>query len=335
MKRETFEKRAHDNQTLYLIKPDAFHKRDEIFEQIQKAGFESVSSIDTVLEEKVIRMLYGGNEDLLPFMIEYLAGRNVQVGVLTKHDAIKSFITLAGWFADPRKCRRNSLRHRYGNMKPLLRSGREHFYNAIHRTTQTDLQRELAIYWEELLHPRVIAAVKEIVSKHADCIERVKYHNDPVVANGIALAERYRANKSVVEIACYLHDVTRMSGDVVTHHITGGQVAEDLLRTFNYPSDKILLIRNCILNHRGSTGGERVSLEEKIVATADAMAHIQYPLPLFYKMFHNANMSMIEGRDTIIRKLARSWKKIHFPEVQDELRGRYQYLLEILKQENE
>ena len=54
-----------------------------------------------------------------------------------------------------------------------------------------------------------------------------------------------------------------------TNH-TGAKVAEEKLKELGYPIEKIELVRKCILNHRGSQQNFRDSIEEQILAEADA-----------------------------------------------------------------
>ena len=59
--------------------------------------------------------------------------------------------------------------------------------------------------------------------------DRVKYHIEPVVKSAKNLALKFNADVQVVEIASYLHDVTKITGDRKKHHITGAKYAENLL----------------------------------------------------------------------------------------------------------
>lgn len=321
--------------TLYIIKPDAYSMREKILEEFTRGGFKILSKTDVILNPETVKKFYAQeDEELVSFLVEYMGNCEVQVGILEKSNAIPNFIQLAGWMADPRRCDKSSIRYKYGRKKPLVRGGRTYYYNAIHRTVQ-NLEREIEIYWDAIKHPDILIAVKQLVTENADSVERIRYHIDPVVKNGMALADKYGASRPIIEIACYLHDITRMTGDRDDHHISGAKVAEDLLSKFNYPEERIEIIKQCILNHRGDANEVGGTIEERIVATADAMAHIQYPLPLFYTFFGKRNLSMEVGREQMIKKLEKSWKKIYFPEVQDELRERYNYLIQILRFEYE
>lgn len=87
------------------------------------------------------------------------------------------------------------------------------------------------------------------------------------------LAEKLNADSEIVELAAWLHDIGSIKGDYKNHHISGAEIAEKKLKELNYPEEKIILVKTCILNHRGSINNARKSAEEQIIAEADAMSH--------------------------------------------------------------
>lgn len=161
--------------------------------------------------------------------------------------------------------------------------------------------------------------------------DRIKYHIHPVVENACKMAKKLKADIQVVEISAYLHDITKITGERKNHHLTGAEYAENFLSKYNLESEKIEQIKNCIKKHRGSSEFTRDTIEEKIVATADAMAHIEHPLTLFYAWYGNRKCQIDEGADGIIHKLQRSWNKIEFEDVKENLNEKYQILMKILK----
>lgn len=159
---------------------------------------------------------------------------------------------------------------------------------------------------------------------------RMKYHIIPVVNISLEMAEKLGADKEVVEISAYLHDVTRILGDKENHHITGAKYAREFLEKYEFDNKKIKLIEACIKNHRGSVNNKRETLEEKIIATADAISHIEYPLPLFYTWYGKRKATLEGGAIEIKNKLQRSWNKIEFEYKKDEIKEKYNYLMEVL-----
>lgn len=160
--------------------------------------------------------------------------------------------------------------------------------------------------------------------------DRVKYHIEPVVKSAKNLALKFNADVQVVEIASYLHDVTKITGDRKKHHITGAKYAEVFLSKYNIEEWKVESIKNCIKKHRGLSEYTRDTIEEKIVATADTIAHIEHPLTLFYAWYGKRQCQIDEGADGIINKLQKSWEKIEFEDVKKELEEKYKILMKLL-----
>lgn len=159
---------------------------------------------------------------------------------------------------------------------------------------------------------------------------RMKYHILPVVRIANEMARRLDADVEVVEIAAYLHDITRILGDRESHHISGAEYAKNFLTRYDFDDKKIELIEKCIKNHRGSIENKRESIEEKIISTADAVSHIEYPLPLFYTWYGKRGATLDAGRIEIRNKLQRSWKKIEIQYKKEEIKEKYFYLMEVL-----
>ncbi|MDE6412696.1 MAG: HDIG domain-containing protein, partial [Eubacterium sp.] len=72
-------------------------------------------------------------------------------------------------------------------------------------------------------------------------------HIVAVVKNGEFLAKQYGADKEIVSIASWLHDIASATDYSLykNHHIHGAEIAYDILTKFNYDEDKILLVQNC------------------------------------------------------------------------------------------
>ncbi len=160
--------------------------------------------------------------------------------------------------------------------------------------------------------------------------DRMKYHIIPVVQISKEMAKELKADVIVVEIAAYLHDVTKILGDKEYHHISGAKYAREFLENYEIEDEKVELIEKCIINHRGSTKCQRQTLEEKIIATADAVAHFKHPLTLFYAWYGRRQCSIDEGAEGIKNKLQKSWNKIEFEYKKDEIKEIYEYLMKML-----
>jgi len=79
-----------------------------------------------------------------------------------------------------------------------------------------------------------------------------KFHLLPVIKNACMLAEKYNADKDVVEVAAIFHDyadlLDLLNRDI--HHILGAELAEGILLQDGFPQDFIDKVKKCIQNHR-------------------------------------------------------------------------------------
>jgi uncharacterized protein len=87
-------------------------------------------------------------------------------------------------------------------------------------------------------------------------------------------------------------------------------MAEEILKSYNYPTDKIELIKLCILNHRGSVVREKTTKEEICVADADAISHYDTLPSLFYLAFVQRKLNIDDGVEFVKSKLERSYNKM-------------------------
>lgn len=138
------------------------------------------------------------------------------------------------------------------------------------------------------------------------------YHIEAVVKNGELLAERYGADKEIVIIAAWLHDIASVTDYSLyeKHHIHGAAMAYEILRKFDYEEEKIARVQACIRNHRGSLCLRRTSPEELCVADADAIAHFDSAPSLLYMAYVKKKMDIEEGKEFVKNKLTRSFCKL-------------------------
>ncbi len=103
-----------------------------------------------------------------------------------------------------------------------------------------------------------------------------------VVKESLILAEKYNADKEIVELGAMLHDIALMSkvGTKADHHENGAKIARSLLEKYKVLPSKIDKILGCVLHHRASKNAENI--EELCVADADILAHFDnIPMCLF------------------------------------------------------
>lgn len=138
------------------------------------------------------------------------------------------------------------------------------------------------------------------------------YHIAAVVKNAAILAEQYGADKEVVMLAAWLHDIASVTDYSLyeNHHIHGAEMAYPILKKYNYDDAKIALVQDCIRNHRGSVCLEKKSVEELCVADADAISHFDNVPGLLHLAYVTKGMDIEEGVDFVRKKLARSFQKL-------------------------
>ena len=138
------------------------------------------------------------------------------------------------------------------------------------------------------------------------------YHIAAVVKNAEILAEEYEADKEVVMIAAWLHDIASITDYSLyeLHHIHGAEMAYGILKEYGYDDKKIPLVQECIKNHRGSIILDRNSIEELCVADADAISHFDSVPSLLYLAYVQKGMGIEEGKEFVKDKLLRSFQKL-------------------------
>jgi uncharacterized protein len=157
-------------------------------------------------------------------------------------------------------------------------------------------------------------------------------HIVEVVKNAEILAEKYGADKEVVLIAAWLHDIASITDYSLydLHHIHGAEMAYSILKEYRYDSQKIRMVQECIKNHRGSVNLEKNSLEELCVADADAISHFDSVPGLLYLAYVQKGMGVEAGKEFVKNKLARSFQKLS-TESKQHYHDKYEKVMEVLK----
>lgn len=138
------------------------------------------------------------------------------------------------------------------------------------------------------------------------------HHIELVYKIAIKICDEYNADYEIVALAALLHDIASVTNKDFTeqHHIIGSEIAESLLKKYNLRSEKIEIIKKCILNHRGSILMDKNTPEEICIADSDAMAHF-YSVPSLLRMVYvEKGMSIDDGADFVLKKLERSYNKL-------------------------
>lgn len=157
------------------------------------------------------------------------------------------------------------------------------------------------------------------------------YHIRAVVDNAAMLAKQFGADEEIVIIAAWLHDVASITdyNFYEKHHIHGAEMAKEILEKFDYDKAKIAQVQSCVLKHRGSISGERLSMEELCVADADAISHFDSVPSLLYLAYVERKMDIEEGISFVKQKLERSYNKLS-DRSKEIYRTKYQQAMSVL-----
>ena len=157
-------------------------------------------------------------------------------------------------------------------------------------------------------------------------------HLSLVSTKAVQLAEKLNANKEIVFLAAWFHDIGTITYGKRDHHITGAEIAEKKLKKLNYPQNKIEQIKHCIFSHRASQNIKRETIEAQILADADSMAHFDNVKGLFEAelVFNNISKDSNLAKDKVKQKLIRSWSKLS-PEAKDFVKDKHINLMNLIQ----
>jgi len=144
-------------------------------------------------------------------------------------------------------------------------------------------------------------------------------HLVSVVKHAKELALDYGVDPIMMQIAAWLHDIGSVLHGRKDHHITGAKIADELLTTLGYDREKIEIVKNCILKHRGSQKLKPETDAELILAEADALANLDSPGVLY-------NISLVCENKTPQESDAAVWEKVQNKWAQISLRNKHRVL---------
>lgn len=108
-------------------------------------------------------------------------------------------------------------------------------------------------------------------------------HIKSVVDYSKAMSVKYGADLEVVWLGALLHDIARLE-DKEPHEEFGSQMAYDLLIKNGFDQELAAKVRDIVLSHR-CTKYLPQTIEQKIVASADAMAHFLRPFYIWVNRY--------------------------------------------------
>lgn len=122
----------------------------------------------------------------------------------------------------------------------------------------------------------VFQSIRDVVVKELECSAHNMDHVDRVYNLCLKLSEGENVDLDVIKTSALLHDIARVKEDMdstgkTDHAVLGSNMAEQILKKFNFPEDKIKHIQDCIITHRYRTGNLPKTLEAKILFDADKL----------------------------------------------------------------
>lgn len=127
------------------------------------------------------------------------------------------------------------------------------------------------------------------------------------------LATESGAERDIAILAALLHDYAGIVDRALyeDHHHHGACMAKSMLIGLGYPADRAQRVSDAILTHRGSKKMPPKTLEARIVANADALAHIYQWQSLVLYAEEKRGLDVYQSRRFVYEKLTRSWQKMH------------------------
>jgi len=167
----------------------------------------------------------------------------------------------------------------------------------------------------------------------ADWADWLYDHHVSVVADKAAqLAKRFDANVELSRAAGLLHDVADVKMPRSAHHEAESlKMARELLEQAGFTDAEIRLVVDDAIARHSCHGEVRPhSLEGKVLATADALAHLQTDFYLQAIWFFADEMPLTDIKAWTLTKLERDFNnKILFEPVKAEARADYELLKQL------
>jgi len=156
------------------------------------------------------------------------------------------------------------------------------------------------------------------------------FHLLPVIKNACNLADKYGADKDIVEVAAIFHDYADLldlaNRDI--HHILGAELAEGVLLQDGFNQDFIDKVKLCIQNHRASVVKDKFSIEEICVADADAMSHLDSVIELICWRAYLGE-DILTCNNFVKKKIQKSYAKMS-KETKELMKDKYESIMKVL-----
>ena len=156
--------------------------------------------------------------------------------------------------------------------------------------------------------------------------EHIKY----VYKYACMIAKDKNVDIESIKLSALLHDIsmTDIILDRDKHNEYSSVIAEKLLRENNYPEEKIILVKKCILNHSNKRKNYRTTKEEQILVDADAMAHFDCLLSLYSLGVNVIGLDEISAIQLVKDKITKDYNEIS-EETKNYVKDKYERIMKI------
>ncbi len=151
-------------------------------------------------------------------------------------------------------------------------------------------------------------------------------HILPVMKFGEEMARKYGADENVVRLGALLHDIAYLH-DMEPHNEIGAEMVLKILAERGFDEDVARKVSSVVLKHSCRDEHQPDTLEEKIVASADAMAHLAMPFYEWVARHSKKNFWDLIARD--LGKVESDFnEKIFFADEKESVEKYYEVLKE-------
>ena len=134
-------------------------------------------------------------------------------------------------------------------------------------------------------------------------------HLQLVVQYADTLAIRHGADREIVMLAAWLHDLAavRDRSAIPEHHRVGADMAQAFLASHGYPPDRIQQVMDCVVLHTKPLRESEGTMEACCLSNADAMAKIANPSYWLYYAFHINKREFHDGKSWYLQLMDAAW----------------------------
>jgi len=130
------------------------------------------------------------------------------------------------------------------------------------------------------------------------------------------------ANRDAVTLSVWFHDYSRSKGEFEEHDLHGAKYAKDQLTQAGFDQQFVRLVEQACLSHR-STHTQPVSIEAKILASADAMSH--FSGGFYLRLMHRwSKLDYQDAKKKLLEKIERDYHdKLSVDEAKEAIKPLY------------